>query len=120
MRSEPGQANLLADEAAELLGARPPVFTDLAQMVREIDGLEAADVTATAARTTRSPSRASSWACTCCAKSRSRSPSAAATADRRGAAAGRVLSVAENYRRDPIKRLGPRAARRRRHRRRRA
>ena len=39
------QADLLADEAAELLGARPPVFTDLEQMVREIDGLDAADVT---------------------------------------------------------------------------
>src|SRR5215212_1182262 len=35
----------LADEAGVLLGSRPVVFTDMATMVREIDGLEAAACT---------------------------------------------------------------------------
>ena len=35
----------LADEAHGLLGSRPAVFTDAATMVREVDGLEAADCT---------------------------------------------------------------------------
>src|SRR5687767_12195018 len=38
-------ANLLADEAKELLGARPRIFSDIAQMAREVDDLQAADVT---------------------------------------------------------------------------
>src|SRR5688572_4897700 len=32
----------LADEARQLLGHRPQVFTDLARMAREVEGLEAA------------------------------------------------------------------------------
>src|SRR5215207_10660256 len=42
---KPEQANLLADEAEQLLGTRPRVFTDIGEMVREIPDLEAADVT---------------------------------------------------------------------------
>ena len=38
-------ANFLADEAAELLGARPRVFADIAAMAREIPDLQAASVT---------------------------------------------------------------------------
>src|SRR5438067_1757497 len=36
-------AESLADEAHELLGERPHVFGDAESMVREVDGLEAAD-----------------------------------------------------------------------------
>ena len=35
----------LADEAFDLLGTRPTVFTDLTRMIQESDGLEAADCT---------------------------------------------------------------------------
>src|SRR6478736_4343693 len=39
------QAELYANEAEELLGRRPRVFTNLEQMVREVPELQAADVT---------------------------------------------------------------------------
>ena len=39
----PQNAEDLADEAHELLGERPAVFGQAEQMVREVDGLEAAD-----------------------------------------------------------------------------
>src|SRR4051812_21247653 len=39
------QADLLADEAADLLGTRPLVFSDIGQMVRDLPDLQAADVT---------------------------------------------------------------------------
>src|SRR5438874_4974812 len=38
-------ANFYADEAKELLGTRPKVYSDVAQMKREISELQAADVT---------------------------------------------------------------------------
>src|SRR5687768_2702482 len=38
-------ANYLADEAQNLLGKRPQVFADIAQMAKEIPDLRAADVT---------------------------------------------------------------------------
>ena len=38
-------ANWLADEAEKLLGARPRVFADIAEMARQMPELQAADVT---------------------------------------------------------------------------
>src|SRR5262245_37537427 len=38
-------ANWLADEAEKLLGTRPKVYADIAQMAREMPDLQAADVT---------------------------------------------------------------------------
>ena len=58
------QADLLADEAKELLGTRPRVFTDIAQMVREMPDLQAADVTVERARTMPWPRPAWRPACT--------------------------------------------------------
>jgi predicted dehydrogenase len=99
-------ANFLADEAAELLGTRPKVYADIAQMAREVSDLQAADVT-----TDTGSHHAVATACleaglhVLCEK-----PLAVTlrgcnvmieTAQRKG----RVLSVAENYRRDPINRL---------------
>jgi predicted dehydrogenase len=42
---DPNRANAddLADEAHELIGERPAVFENIERMVREVDGLEAAD-----------------------------------------------------------------------------
>ena len=59
-------ANFLADEAAELLGARPQVFADIRQMVQAVDGLEAASVTTDAGS-------ARSWSASVLARLRSRS-----------------------------------------------
>jgi predicted dehydrogenase len=100
-------ANFLADEAGELLGQRPRVFADLEQMVRELgDGLQAASITTDVAAHHR-------VAVTClelglhlmCEKPVAltiRASDAIGDAARR---AQRVVSVAENYRRDPINRL---------------
>ncbi len=103
---KPEQADLLADEAKELLGARPRVFIDIEQMVREVPDLQAADVTVESGYH-------HAVAITCleaglhvlCEKPLAvtiRGCNLMIEAARR---AGRVLSVAENYRRDPIHRL---------------
>ncbi len=99
-------ANWLADEAEKLLGARPKVYADVATMAREVPDLQAADVT-----TDTGSHHAVAHACleaglhVMCEK-----PLAVTvrgcnllidTAKRRE----RVLSVAENYRRDPVQRL---------------
>jgi predicted dehydrogenase len=100
-------ANFLADEAGELLGHRPRVFADIEQMARELgDHLQAASVTTDVAAHHR-------VAVTClqlglhvmCEKPLAltiRACDAIADAARQ---ARRVVSVAENYRRDPINRL---------------
>ena len=100
-------ASFLADEAGELLGGRPKVYRDVAQMRREIPELQAADVT-----TDTGSHHAAARACleaglhVLCEK-----PLAVTirgcnllieTARRKGL----TLSTAENFRRDPINRLG--------------
>jgi predicted dehydrogenase len=96
----------LADEAQQLLGQRPPVFTDAARMVRETDGLEAADCTTDSGSHHRVAADLLELGLhTLCEK-----PLALTIrgCDRIIAAAernGKILSVAENYRRDPINRL---------------
>lgn len=96
----------LADEAKELLGTRPQVFEDAAQMVREVEGLEAADCTTD----TGSHHRAATMLLdlglhTLCEKPLALTirgcDQIIAAAER----SGKILSVAENYRRDPINRL---------------
>jgi predicted dehydrogenase len=99
-------ASDLADEADALLGSRPVVFTDLATMVRETDGLDAA------ACTTDSGSHhlvagdlLDLGLHTLCEKPLAltiRGCNRIIAAARRS---GKVLSVAENFRRDPINRL---------------
>jgi predicted dehydrogenase len=100
-------ANFYADEAKELLGTRPKVFGDIAQMKREIPELQAADVT-----TDTGSHHLAAFACldaglhVQCEK-----PLAVTlrgcnllveTARRKKL----TLSTAENFRRDPINRLG--------------
>jgi predicted dehydrogenase len=100
-------ANFLADEALELLGGRPRVYADIEQMAHELGSdLQAASITTDVAAHHK-------VAVTClqsglhlmCEKPLAltiRACDAIAEAARR---AQRVVSVAENYRRDPINRL---------------
>jgi predicted dehydrogenase len=96
----------LADEARDLIGKRPAVFTDLAVMARATDGLEAADCTTDTGVHHRvaadlldlglhtmveKPLGLTIRGCNLVIAAAERS--------------GKVLSVAENYRRDPINRL---------------
>ncbi|MCC7370703.1 MAG: Gfo/Idh/MocA family oxidoreductase [Chloroflexi bacterium] len=99
-------AQYLADEAQELLGTRPRVFNDMETMVREIPDLGAASVTTDA----QSHHKVATAALELGLNVQCEKPIAVTM---RGAnliidaarKAGRVLSVAENFRRDPINRL---------------
>ncbi len=96
----------LADEAQGLLGVRPRVFEDAAQMVREVEGLQAADCTTD----TGSHHRAATMLLDLGLHTLCEKPLALTIrgCDRIIAAAersGKTLSIAENYRRDPINRL---------------
>jgi predicted dehydrogenase len=96
----------LADEAQQLLGSRPRVWTDLAEMLRGEERLVGVDVTTDAGSHHRVAT-----ACLAAGKHVQVEKPLALTiracnqvieAARR---AGTVLSVAENYRRDPMNRL---------------
>ncbi len=96
----------LADEAQGLLGARPRVFGDAAQMVREVEGLEAADCTTD----TGSHHQAATMLLdlglhTLCEKPLALTIRGCQMIIEAAARNGKILSVAENYRRDPINRL---------------
>jgi predicted dehydrogenase len=103
---KPEQANLLADEAEQLLGTRPRVFSDVRQMVREIPDLQAADVTVESGYH-------HAVAITCMEAGLHVLVEKPMAVTIRGcdlmlstaARTGKVLSVAENFRRDPIHRL---------------
>ncbi|MBW3633667.1 MAG: Gfo/Idh/MocA family oxidoreductase, partial [Chloroflexi bacterium] len=99
-------AHDLADEARQLLGRRPAVFTDLVVMAGESDGLEAASCTTDSGShhlvatqllelglhlLCEKPLALTIRGCNCIIAAAQRS--------------GKVLSVAENFRRDPINRL---------------
>jgi predicted dehydrogenase len=96
----------LADEAQGLLGRRPAVFTDAARMTRETDGLEAADCTTdTGSHHRVAVDLLDLGLHTLCEKPLALTVRGCnvvlAAAERNG----KILSVAENYRRDPINRL---------------
>jgi predicted dehydrogenase len=100
-------AQFVADEAADLLGHRPRVFADIGAMTRELGAdLQAASITTDAGSHHRV-----AVACleaglhVLCEKPLAltvRGCTVIVDAARR---AGRIVSVAENYRRDPINRL---------------
>jgi predicted dehydrogenase len=96
----------LADEAHELLGGRPVVFGDAERMVRDIDGLEAADCpTDTGSHHVAATQALELGVHILCEKPLAltiRGCKRIIEAARRG---GRILSVAENFRRDPMNRL---------------
>jgi predicted dehydrogenase len=100
-------ANFLADEALELLGQRPRVYADIGAMARELDAdLQAASITTDVAA--HHP-----IAITClhaglhvmCEKPLALTIRACDAIAEAASRAGRLVSVAENYRRDPINRL---------------
>jgi predicted dehydrogenase len=100
-------ANFLADEAAELLGARPRVFADIETMARELgDGLQAASITTDVASHHK-------VAIAClqaglhllCEKPLALTVRACNAIAEVAQNQNRIVSVAENYRRDPINRL---------------
>jgi predicted dehydrogenase len=99
-------ANFLADEAADLLGSRPRVFADIAAMAREIPGLQAASVT-----TDAGSHHAVGVACLeaglhlLCEKPLAVTLRGCHRIVETARRVGKVVSVAENYRRDPINRL---------------
>jgi predicted dehydrogenase len=96
----------LADEAGVLPGRRPAVFTDLVTMVGETDGLEAAACTTDSGSHHLVASELLDLGLhTLCEKPLAltiRGCNRIIAAARRS---GKVLSVAENFRRDPINRL---------------
>jgi len=99
-------ASWLADEAEQLLGARPRIFTDLAHMAHEMSDLQAVDVT-----TDIVSHHSVVTACfeaglhVLCEKPLAITVRACTLVLDAARRSGRVLSVAENFRRDPINRL---------------
>jgi predicted dehydrogenase len=99
-------AEFLADEAAELLGSRPLVFADIETMVREMGDLDAASVT-----TDAGSHHAVAVACLeaglhlLCEKPRAVTLRGCNRIVETARRVGKIVSVAENYRRDPINRL---------------
>lgn len=99
-------AESLADEAHELLGARPRVFTDATRMVSESDGLEAADCTTdTGSHHVAATQLLDLGVDTMCEKPLALTMRGCNRIMDAAQRSGRLLSVAENYRRDPINRL---------------
>jgi predicted dehydrogenase len=99
-------ADDLADEANGLLGARPAVFTDLEVMAREADGLEAAGCTTDSGSHHRVAADLLHLGLhTLCEKPLALTIRGCDRVIAAGAQSGTILSVAENYRRDPINRL---------------
>lgn len=102
----PANAERLAGEAEEWLGRRPRVFTEVDAMLRDMR-LEAIIITTTPETHTEVALKAFAAAVDVLAEK----PVTLTVADgvrlvAAARAAGRTLAVAENYRRDPINRLG--------------
>jgi predicted dehydrogenase len=96
----------LADEAKETLGTRPRVFADAARMVAEVEGLEAADCTTdTGSHHKVATALLDLGLHTMCEKPMALSIRGCNMIMEAAARNGRILSIAENYRRDPINRL---------------
>lgn len=100
------KAEALADEALVLLGERPQPFTDAARMAAEVDGLEAADCTVdTGAHHRVATALLDLGLHTMCEKPLALTIRGCNLVMDAAARNRRILSVAENFRRDPINRL---------------
>ena len=96
----------LADEALQLLGRRPAVFTDLAIMTGESDGLEAASCTTdSGSHHLVATQLLESGLHLLCEKPLALTIRGCNRIIAAAQRSGKVLSVAENFRRDPINRL---------------
>jgi predicted dehydrogenase len=99
-------AERLADKAADLLGARPAIFGDIPAMVKAIPDLAAVVVTSDAGSHHVVACQAFELGLhVLCEKPLGVSLRACNRILAAQAAAGKLLSVAENYRRDPMARL---------------
>jgi predicted dehydrogenase len=99
-------ANYLADEAQNLLGKRPQVFADIAKMAKEVPDLRAADVTTdTGSHHTVATACLEAGLHVLCEKPLAVSTRGCDLIIQTAKKKNLVLSVAENYRRDPINRL---------------
>lgn len=96
----------LADEALALLGYRPRVFLSSAEMVRQMDGLAGADVTVDTGVHHRVATECLELGLHVqCEKPLALTIRGCKQVMAAAARSGRVLSIAENYRRDPMNRL---------------
>jgi predicted dehydrogenase len=96
----------LADEAHELLGERPVVYAEATKMVREVDGLEAADCpTDTGSHHIAATQALELGLHTLCEKPLALTMRGCQRIIAAAQKSGRILSVAENFRRDPMNRL---------------
>lgn len=99
-------ANFLADEAHELFGERPKVYASIAEMVRENPDLRAADVTTDAgSHHTVAEACLEAGLNVLCEKPLAITVRGCNRVIEKAREQGLVLSVAENFRRDPINRL---------------
>ncbi|CAN5531597.1 Gfo/Idh/MocA family oxidoreductase [soil metagenome] len=99
-------ASDLADEAAAMLDRRPAVYSDLARMAREVDGLEAADCTTdTGSHHKVAADLLDLGLHTLCEKPLALTVRGCQRIIAASERTGAILSVAENYRRDPMNRL---------------
>ncbi len=96
----------MADEAHELLGERPRVFASAEEMVRAVDGLEAADCTTDSGSHHRAAANLLELGLhTLCEKPLAITIRGCRRIVDAAQKSGRILSVAENFRRDPMNRL---------------
>jgi predicted dehydrogenase len=103
---EPERAEFVAAEAEQLLGSRPPAFASLEQAAAAVPELDVVDIVAAASAHHRITSVAADAGMhVLCEKPMAPTVAACRTMQHAAERAGRVLSVAENYRRDPISRL---------------
>lgn len=102
----PANAESLAEEAAALLGRRPEVFTGIDRMLDEADGLEAAACTTeTGTHHQVAAQLLSAGIHTLCEKPLALTIRGCTHVMRAAERGNAILSVAENFRRDPMNRL---------------
>ena len=100
------RAEFVAAEAEQLLGRRPRVFTSLEAAASAVPELDVVDIVAAASAHHRIAQAAfAAGMHVLCEKPMAPTVAACRAMQRAAEQAGRVLSVAENYRRDPISRL---------------
>lgn len=96
----------LADEAEGYLGTRPRVFADAAQMMHEVENLQAADCTTdTGSHHKAATGLLNLGLNVMCEKPLALTIRGCQQIIAAAARSGKLLSIAENYRRDPINRL---------------
>ena len=99
-------AELLAGEAEQLLGARPPVYTSIEDAVRAVPDLRAADVTVESGfHHTVGVACLEAGLHVLCEKPLAVTVRGCTLLIETARRAGKILSTAENFRRDPIHRL---------------